>query len=410
MKKIIIAGAGFGGLNLALRLEKKLGKQKDVSITLIDKHDYHLFNPALYEAAAADEEFTSLNQLKRNIVLPLRSVLSGRNIKFVQAEITHIDQLQKKITAGVRELEYDYLVLALGSQAEYFNIIGAEQYSLPLKSLNDAFRIRNTMEFAVQSHRNDVVKQYIRFVVAGGGYTGVELAGELVKLADILAWKNGYPREKIEILVIESTNQLVPGFDQETSRAIFQRLLDLGVQIKLASSIFKVAQHFVELATGERILFDALVWTAGVRAKNIPAAAAWPTDKRGQLKVDAFLRVQGQDGIFALGDIASIKNTQGNFLPATAQAATAEAKYLSGSLPQFLQHKMPGQFAFEQNNFVVSVGGKWALAKFKKQVLSGYTGYLVRLAANWRYYAGLIGWLPALKYVLSQAGVFGRND
>lgn len=411
MTKIVICGAGFAGLNAALKLEQQFRKQKDISITLIDRHDYHLFNPELYEVAAAEEEMSTVSQLKKSIALPLREILLGRRINFVQGDIKNIDQVQRKVKVGIRELEYDYLILAMGSQTEYFGVEGAKNFGLPLKKLKDAFFIRNALEFAVQAHRTDAAKQYIRFVVAGGGYSGVELAGELAKLADILAWKNNYPREKIEVLVIEAANQLVPGFDDRASQDIYQRLMDLGVKIRLLCPIFKVEKHFINLVSGERLAYDVLVWTTGVRGQDCIMSGQCECNKRGQFETDELLRVKGQNNIFALGDLACIHGKNQAVVPTTAQAAAAEAKYLAKVLPLLMQNKKPGAgFKMEKHPFIVSVGGKWAVFKSDRFYFTGLLPYFLRLAANIRYFAGLIGWVRAIKYAVFEAELYSRND
>ncbi len=411
MTNIVIAGAGFGGLVTALELEKKFKGRKDVSITLVDRHDYHLFNPSLYEIATAEEEFTNIAQLKESIVLPLRKILAGKKIKFVKGEIGEIDRLQKKLKTTSRVLDYDYLILAFGSQTEYFGVEGAKEYSVPLKSLTDAFRLRNAVEFSVAAHKHDSVKQYVRLVVAGGGYTGVELVAELDKLADIVAWKNDYPREKVEVMVVEAANMLVPGFDERASRDIYQRLTDLNVKIKLLSPIFKVEPHFISLVSGEKIPFDVLVWTTGVRAKECSMGQPCECNKRGQLETDEFLRVKGETHIFALGDMACVHGSGQSIVPTTAQAAIAEAKYLAKALPLLMQNKKPTQgFKMDKHPFIVSVGGKWALLKSDHFYFTGFIPYVLRLGANWRYFKSLIGWFKAARYVLFDAEIYSRND
>ncbi|MDE2312445.1 MAG: NAD(P)/FAD-dependent oxidoreductase, partial [Patescibacteria group bacterium] len=408
MTKIVICGAGFGGSNLALDLEKRLRGDKNIQITLIDRQDYQLFNPALYEVATAEEELVSLNQLKHGIALPLRRLLVGRKIKFIQGQISSINRADRKVLVGSREVEFDYLVLALGSQTEYFKVQGAQQFSLPLKSLNDAFRIRNAVGFAVQAHQYDAQKPYVRLVVAGGGYAGVEIAAELAKLADILAWKNSHPREKIEVVVVEAANQLLPGFGDQASKDIHRRLLDLGVKIRLLSPIFKVERNFINLVDGQRLAYDVLIWTTGVRARDCFLDAACECNKRGQLLTDEYLRVSGQTHMFALGDMACTPSIAA--APATAQAAVAEAKYLAKALPVWMQNKKPAPFRPKSNPFIVSVGGKWGVFKSGGFYFTGFGPHLLRLGANIRYFAGLIGWLKAVRLVMFEEKIFSRND
>ena len=192
MKKIIILGGGFAGLGLAI----KLAKTNFFDITLIDKNNYHLFTPNLYEVATAGEELNNMAELKESIALPIGKILNKCKVRFIQAEVKVINSAKQFVETGGKVLPYDYLVLAQGSKAEYFNIAGAEQFAIPLKTLSHAFRIKNQIEFAIESHKFDAQKPYVRIVVAGGGYTGVELVGGLSSMLDFLAWKYQYPREK----------------------------------------------------------------------------------------------------------------------------------------------------------------------------------------------------------------------
>lgn len=409
MKKIVIAGAGFGGLNTALLLEKKFKNNPDISITLIDGRNYHLFNPSLYEVAASEEEFSSLLELKHSITLPIAEILRDKKIKFIQGKVGEINPHNKTLEINHHHLDYDYLVLALGSKSEYFNIQGAREHSFTLKSLNDAFAIRNALEFAVESHRFDVQKKCVRVVVAGGGYTGVELAAELASLRNILAWKYSYPIEKIEVVVLEAAAELVPGFSQEASRDIYYRLKDLGVSVKISSPIFKVDKNLIHLLDGQSISFDVLVWTAGVRATDLRLSAECECNNRGQMKTDEYLRLSGHHNIFALGDIACIHAKSGP-VPSTGQAAVAQAEYLAKIFPSILENKKPAAFDLKGNPFIISVGGKWAVFKSKNFYLKGFLPYLIRLAADVRYFSKLMGVFAAINLVLFDAKLYSRND
>ena len=167
MKNIVIVGAGFGGLQAALNLEKAFKSRRDIALTLIDKRDYHLFTSNLYEVASSEEEVTSVSQMKKSVTLPLKEVLAGKNIQFIQAEVKEVIATEKKLLLASRSIPYDYLILALGSESDFYSIPGAEQYALTLKSLPDALRIRNQMEFMVEAHKFDAVKKTLRAVVAG---------------------------------------------------------------------------------------------------------------------------------------------------------------------------------------------------------------------------------------------------
>ena len=410
MTKIVIVGAGYGGLQAALHLEKRFSLNKNVEITLVDKRDYHLFTSNLYEVASSEEELTSVSQMEKSVTVPLAEILAGKKVKFLQAEVKEILPKEKKVSLATRQLEYDYLILALGSQSDFFNIAGAEKYSLTLKSLPDALRIRNQIEFEVQSHMYDVSKKTVRVVVAGGGYTGLELAAELKGLLDILALKYQYPREKIEIEVIEANNKVIAGFDDRLSQDAYDRLQDLQIRVRLSSKITEVDEHFVNLLNGEKVAYDVLVWTTGVKSSVINSGGVFATDPKGRLPVNEFFQVQNYPQVFALGDNAGIIDSKKHPIPATAQDAWHEAKYLAYVLPYLMKNQKPKPYQPKKHGFIVALGGKWAIMSYNGVYLKGFIAYVVDQFAHIRYYASIVGYWKAVRYILFQVKVYSRND
>lgn len=410
MMKIVIVGSGFGGLQAALRLEEQLGKT-DAEITIIDKRDYQLFTSNLYEVAASEEELTTISQMKKSVTLPIREVIAGRKIKFLQKEVKEIFPQDKKITFTHGETAYDYLIMAIGSQSDFFNIAGAEKYSLTLKTLPDALRIRNQVEFEVQSHQMDASKKTVRIIIAGGGYTGLELVAELKGLVDILAEKYAYPREKIELVVIEANNKLIAGFDDRLSIDAYNRLKELGIRVNISARISEVDEHFVFLMSGEKIAYDVLVWTTGIKASHMECSLEMKLDGKGKICVNEFLQSERYPEIFALGDIASILDSQKRQVPATAQDAVHEGRYLAYALPYILKNQKPPRvYSPKKHGFIVALGGKWAIMSYNGIYLTGFLAWVVDQAAHIRYYASVVGWFKAVKYVVFQMEVYSRND
>jgi NADH:ubiquinone reductase (H+-translocating) len=410
MTNIVIVGGGFGGVGVALGLEKKFRKNKNISITLIDKRNYHLFTPNLFEVATAEEELTSVKQSKKSITLPFSEIFKGKKIRFLQSGLKSIDAQKKQLDLGHKQIPFDYLIVALGSQSDFFGIAGAQKYSMVLKDLPDALRIRNQIEFAVQAQKFDMSKKTVRIVVAGGGYTGVELAGELKGLADFVAWKNQYPREKIEIEVIEGTNSLVPGFDSRLSRDAYGRLQELGVRVRLSARISEVDEHFVGLMAGDKIAYDVLLWSAGVKANDSGIKNA-ELDKKGRLLVNEFFQINGQHNIFALGDIACVMDSSGRPVPSSAQDAQDQSKYISYALSFILNNqKPPLPYKSHKHGFIVNVGGKWAIMSYSGFYNTGWLAYFIDKLAHVRYYIPVVGLFKAMKIVLFQMEVYSRND
>ncbi len=421
MTNIVIVGGGFGGLGAALGLEKKFKGNKNIAITLIDKRDYHLFTPNLFEVASAEEELATISQMKKSISLPFAEILRGKNVRFFKSCLKHIDPAKKQLELDHKQINYDYLILALGSESNFFNIEGAQKYALALKDLPDALRIRNQIEFAIQAHKFDVSKKTVRLVMAGGGYTAVELVGELKGLADFLAWKNQYPREKIEIEIIEAANILMPGLSSRLSRDALGRLQELGVRVRLSSRISEVDEHFVGLMSGDRIAYDVLIWSTGIKACDCHMEVAG-LDKNGRLPVNEFFQVvsngkiphfvrDGTGAVFALGDMAAVLDGKGRPVPASAQDAQDQAKYLAYALPYIIKNqKPPLPYKNIKHGFIVNVGGKWAIMSYNGIYLTGWLAYFIDKLAHLRYYASLIGFYKALKCVIFEMEIYGRND
>jgi NADH:ubiquinone reductase (H+-translocating) len=409
-KHIIIVGAGFGGLRCALELEKKFGKNKDIKITLVDKRDYHVFNANLYEVATAEEEFTSINALKKSVVIPFKEILKNKNIEFIKGELKKVDQVAQEVSLHNRALRYDYLVLALGSQIDFMNIPGAEQFSVPFKSLTDSLRMRNAVESLVQSHNMDTVKKSLRIIVAGGGYTGVEVAGELVGLLNIIAWKNNFPREKIELMVVEGSNVLIPGLNDRLSKDMFFRLKGLGVRVQLGSFISKVNQHYIELTNGEKIAHDLLIWSTGVKAYQPEFTQAVQKDKKERLITNGNLQMEGWDRIFIVGDESCVMDQDGRPAPSSAQDAIHQATFVAEALTSFIKNKRPNGYTCLRHGFVVTGGGKWAILVWNKWYIKGFLGYFIKQVADMRYYASIVGWWRAVKYLWTDVRLYSRND
>lgn len=409
MTKIVILGAGYGGLVAAVTLGKKFRGNKNICITLVDQKAYQGLSFNLYEVATAEEEFTSIKQLKKAITLPLKNILKKTNVQFVQAEILEVNQQQQFVQTQRQKLEYNYLISALGSESDFFNIEGAKQYGLPLKNLKEALFIRNQIEFALQAHRLDMNKKNIRVAVAGGGYTGVEFAAELANMMKILAWKNNYPKEKIEITIIEATNELIPGLSKRLSKDAWERLKILGVRVQLSSRITKVTANFVEFLSGEKMEYDVLVWTAGVKARELKFTKPVAADRKGRSNTTEFLQLTDFHNIFMLGDQACIMNC-GKPAPATAQDAIDQAEYLAKALPILMQNKKPAPYHGLKHGFIVTMGGRWAILDYNGIYIKGPLAYLIREFAHIRYLRKIVGLWKAIALVIFQVEIFGRND
>lgn len=409
MKHIVIIGAGTGGVFCALKLSKRLSP-KEVTITLIDPEPYHLFHPSLYEVATSPEEITPVKQLKHSVALPIGEIFKDTRVNFVQARVESLDLVKQTLSIGSKRIKYDFLVLALGSEANFYGIVGAREHAYPLKSLKDALRIRNQIAFLAQAHRQDITKKSIRIVVAGGGFAGVELAAELKGYLDFLAWENTYPREKLETLVIEGATTLLPGMPNRVLKDVYARLKTLGVEIALNSFISKVGQYLVELKSGERIAYDCLIWTAGVKAQTAPVKEAVIAEKFGRQAVGDFLQLAKHPNVFVIGDEANVRDNFGQNVPGTIPQAEHEAAYLAGIFPDLLQNRNPRPYYPKIYGYIIPLGGKFALLKTRYWYVTGYLAYVLRQLVFFGYFYKLLGFARAWRLWVLQQKLYSRND
>ena len=411
MTKIVIVGGGFGGLMTVLNLEKKFRHDKNISLTLVDQRDYHLFTPNLVEVATAEEELSSVSQIKKSTTVSFLEIFAKKKIRFIKGKINSVDQGKKQLLIGNKQIGYDYLILSLGSQSRIAEVSGARDFANTLNDLPDALRIRNKIEFLIQSHRYDAKKPEVRLVVAGGGYVGLEFAAAAKGMVDFLAWKNQYPREKVEIEVIGSGSKLIPNFNSQMSDDAYYRLKELGISVRLSSRISGVSEHFVELIGGEKVKYDCLVWAAGVMGKEINFTNAVEAGRRGFLPINEFFQLRGYHEIFVLGDLALVADKHQQAVPKSAQDAIDQAGYLAYALPFILKNqKPPFSYVPKKHGFIVSLGGKWAIFSYGGFYFTGWLAYLADMAAHLGYYAGIVGWFKAVKYVIFQMEIYSRKD
>lgn len=394
----------------AKKIRAKLSDINQLKITLVDEKDYQLFTFNLYEVASAEEEFTTLKQLRKAITLPLADALKHEKIEFITGKVKEINLTAKTMYAAGKLLEFDYIVMAPGSESDFYNIEGASEFGLPLKSLKDALIVRSRIESVYAAHTLDMTKKSLRFVVAGGGYSGCELSAELSKLVKILNWKYNYPVGKAEVLVIEAMSELIPGFSRQMSRDAYERLKDLNINIKFSARINKVTQQFVQLDSGEKLAYDVLIWTVGVKARQLPVQENLQKDNKGRLVTNIFLQIPGYESVYVLGDAALAVDASGVVALQSAQDAISQAEYLSKAFAARFFNQKITPYKVLRHGFIVALGGRWAIMDYNGIYLKGFLAYFIREIAHIRYVAKLLGHLKAIKFIWFQNKIFGRND
>jgi NADH:ubiquinone reductase (H+-translocating) len=353
--RIVIAGGGFAGLYAAMHFDKRLARRADVEVTLISRENFILFTPMLHEVAAGD-------LYPGDIVNPLRRIL--RHVMFVEADVQSVD-LQKHLvhcTGGIAEreleFEFDHLLLALGSETNFFNMDGVRDWSVTMKNLADTSLLRNRMvallEEAVFQTDDEARRELLTFVTAGGGFSGTETTGAVNDFVrETVRYYPQLREELIRVVVVHPGNFLLPELGEELGRYAERKLRQRKVEVIKGARVASYDGLVVTLSDGTSIPARTLIWTAGV--KPSPVIASLPCEKeRGRLLVSEYLAVTGVPGLWAAGDCAAVPilNTE-NFHPPTAQhglregvtvAKNIEAMILDRSLKPF-RFKMLGQLA-----------------------------------------------------------------
>jgi NADH dehydrogenase len=353
--RVVIAGGGFAGLYAAMHFDKRLARRSDVEVTLINRENFILFTPMLHEVAAGD-------LYPADIVNPLRRIL--RHVKVVEADVCTVDLTGRTVgcTAGLadRELtfEFDHLLLALGSETNFFNMDDVRDWSVTMKSLSDTALLHNRMVAALEeaSLQSDEAarRQLLTFVTAGGGFSGTETTGAVNDFVrETVRYYPQLREELIRVVMVHPGNFILPELGEELGRYAEHKLRERKVEVIKGPRVANYDGAVVTLSDGTSIPAATLIWTAGV--KPSPVIEQLPCEKeRGRLLVSEFMAVTGVPGLWAAGDCAAVPilNTE-NFHPPTAQhglregvtvAKNIEATILDGSLKPF-RYKMMGQLA-----------------------------------------------------------------
>ncbi len=366
MHRVLILGGGFGGIYAALRLQSRLRGRADVDVTLVNRENFFLLTSMLPQVAASGVD-------TRHIVAAIRRVCP--RIQFFEAEVEKIDLERRTVVishgqALRRQLDYDYLLLALGGVTNFFGIPGVEQNALTIKSLSDAVRLRNhaldMLEQAEMEPDPQLRKERLSFVVVGAGFAGIETAAELdLFMRNAARSYKSFTPEDIRTTIVDMQLRVLPELSERLGRITHDTLAKRGVQFRLGAQVASADARGVNLVGGERIPSRTLVWAGGV-GRN-PLIASLPgTSPKGRMPTTSTLQVQGQNNVWAVGDCAEIPDPAGKLYPPTAQHALREGTHagnnilaaIDGQPQQPFKYKMLGQMAdLGQHSAVAMVGG-----------------------------------------------------
>ncbi len=369
---VLIIGAGFGGIETARGLANA-----PVRITLIDRHNYHLFQPLLYQVAIA-------GLLPTQIAYPLRMIFrKQKNLTFQMGEVTEIDLEAKYIKMDGSVIAYDYLVMAVGGETNFFGNTSVEQHGFQLKNIQAAVAIRNhllaTFEEASREADAEKRKALLTYVVVGGGPTGVETSGALAELITHIM-KRDYPYmdlNEVRVLLLEAGPHVMASYPPELQKATLDLLRRKKVEVLTQTKLAEYNGQHVVLGDGRQIEARTLIWTAGVKAAGIVNKLGLPQAGAGRVRVAASLQSQAHAEVFIIGDAAYLENGNGQPLPMVSTVAIQQGRVTARNIRRILKGEAPEAFHYKDPGLLATIGRNAAVARIWGLSFSGLIAWLI---------------------------------
>jgi NADH dehydrogenase len=374
--RVLIAGAGFGGLTCARAL-----KHAPVEVLLVDRNNYHLFTPLLYQVASAVLDPGEIARPVRQLIRPLQ------NADFLLANITGADFERRQLLTDRGPLAYDYLVLASGSQSDYFGNASLAKHAFGLKYLDEGLAIRNRilMRFEEARWTNDREhrRMLLTFAVVGGGPTGVEMAGALSELIHLVLSKDYRDLDLglVRVVLLEAAGYLLGTFAEPLREAARKSLEKKDVEVLLKAKVADVTASSIRLADGHEIPASTVIWTAGVRASGVGAALGLSLGRQARVQVLPTLQVTGHPEVFVIGDLAGAVDG-GAPLPMLIPVAMQEGKHVGATINEVLRGYGATNFQYRDPGIMATIGRNSAVAQLGAVRLTGFLGWLMWLGVH----------------------------
>ena len=391
-KKIVILGSGFAAVECTKKLEKEFGNDPEIELVMIGEDNFLLFTPMLPQVASGMIE-------TRHIVFPIRTIC--KKTKFYEGRIKNIDPYGKLVTlwgTGDKRsisIHYDFLIVALGSETNFFGMADVEKNAYTMKTLNDAVMLRNRIIDMLEQAENEtnpiLRKSFLNFVVVGGGFAGIETAGELMDLLlDVRKYYPSIQKDDLKVIVLEAMGEILPGFNKKLAEFAKQKLKERGIDIQLKKAVTSFDGNEVTIKTLDEtpkdsidqseinsIITKTLIWTAGITPVNTIKRSMFKTEK-GKIVINDFLEVEKFPGVFAIGDCALFVDPITNRpFPPTAQIAEAQAKMAAKNLISLIKNSEKEKFVYHSKGQLAIIGKRTGIATFLGVNISGFLAWLI---------------------------------
>ncbi|MCY7813970.1 NAD(P)/FAD-dependent oxidoreductase [Bacillus haynesii] len=373
--KVVVLGAGYGGLMTVTRLVKKIGIN-EAEITLVNKHNYHYETTWMHEASAGTLHHDRCRY-------QIKDVINTSRVNFVQDTVKKIDKEGKKVVLETGELSYDYLVVALGSVPETFGISGLKEYAFSIANINSSRQLREHIEYQFATYNTEAEKrpERLTIVVGGAGFTGIEFLGEMGNRIPELCREYDIDRQQVRLICVEAAPSVLPGFEPELVDYAVNYLEGKGVEFKIGTAVKECTPDGIIVGKDdqtEEIKAGTVVWAAGVRGNPIIEESGFE-NMRGRVKVKPDLRVEGHDDIFVIGDCSLIINEETERpYPPTAQISMQQGETCANNLAALIHGKETETFSFDNKGSVASLGEHDAIGVAFGKKMTGTTASMMK--------------------------------
>lgn len=389
-KKIVILGAGFGGLFTLKSIYRHVKNWRDFDILIIDRNNYFVFTPLLHEVATGGVD-------PADIVFPIRDIAKGRT-EHLEAEVFSVDLLKKAVITNRGEISYDYLISALGAGTNFFGVTGAAGHSFTLKNIKDAVRLKNHLIhiFDEANNEKDLERQkdILRIVIVGGGATGVELGAEIHEfLYEINKEYVKIPKDAVEFYLVEAGDKLLSNFHPKFSQKALKNLENKGFKVMFKDPCAKVTEQGITCVSNNEIKSRTVIWTSGVLPSQITVTPELSRQK-GRIVVEPSLNIKDFPEVFILGDMAAVSDKKFGLLPTSAQVATEEGNFVGKNIARLILEQPLKPFIYFHKGDLVSIG-KWKA--------------LAQIGPGFIKFDGPIAWLIwRFNYLIKMPGFFKK--
>ena len=381
-KDIIILGAGYGGVAAGKKLHKLFKNNDEITITLIDKNPYHTLLTEIHEVAG--------NRIDDDAVkVDLDKIFSSTKVNLIKDNIEDVDLDNKILKSNNHKYYYDYLIMGTGSKPSNCGVEGVKEHTYTLWSIEDSLNIKDQIESSFQKARmtDDPIKRkkLLRFVICGGGFTGIEMVGELLDWVDTLTEKYDISKSEVEIFNVEGLDEILPSLDKKSRNKAKKYLTKHNVRIKTGDFVDKIEKNKLIFSNGEEIEANTIIWACGVEASKFAQKSGLKTGKGKRIKVNKYLESESHPEVYAVGDNAIAPWKDGQTLPALVEAAMQTGECAAENIAANIKGKEKKEFEANFHGIMVSIGSKYAVAEVMGLSLKGIPALLMKHMVNMYY-------------------------